>query len=250
MHTNQTSFVTNLLFWNGSLNFEYTSIFIVLSKKITSFYDIGANTGYYSLLATTINPKLNAIAFEPAHGPLHYLTKNVQSSSHSDRIQVKPLAISDSNTTIPFQEVVNHKYKEVVHNLSGEGNLVNKKTRKNFKVTNVKTLTLDKLVETGNRPPDLIKVDTEGAEMKVLRGGYDTISKYRPIIICEVLSQNRAIEIHEFIGQVIEYKSFGLMKKRIVPLSLKGEWNKEIKDMILIPNEKTHLIKEFLEAKK
>src|SRR5690606_21217731 len=48
-HTNQTNYLTQLLFWNGHLNFEYTPIFLKLVKKISTFYDIGANIGYYSL---------------------------------------------------------------------------------------------------------------------------------------------------------------------------------------------------------
>jgi hypothetical protein len=50
-----------LLFWNGHRNFEYTDIFIKLIKKVHVFYDIGANIGYYPLLAKKENPEIKAL---------------------------------------------------------------------------------------------------------------------------------------------------------------------------------------------
>ena len=49
--TNQTSYLTQLLYWDGYQNFEYTDIFIKLIKKINVFYDIGANMGHDSCLS-------------------------------------------------------------------------------------------------------------------------------------------------------------------------------------------------------
>ena len=57
--TNQTNYLTQLIFWEGYRNFEYTDIFINLIKKVNVFYDIGSNIGYYSLLAEMENPKIN-----------------------------------------------------------------------------------------------------------------------------------------------------------------------------------------------
>lgn len=45
--TNQTNYLTQLVYWNGYESFEYTEIFIKLIKKINTFYDVGANIGYY-----------------------------------------------------------------------------------------------------------------------------------------------------------------------------------------------------------
>jgi hypothetical protein len=48
----------------------------------------------------------------------------------------------------------------------------------------VPTTTLDEL----NFSPDFIKIDVQGAEMAVLRGGYKTISTHKPILLVELPS--------------------------------------------------------------
>src|SRR5690606_5085757 len=42
LNTNQTSYLTHVLYWNGIQEFEYSSIFIKLIKKVDTFYDIGS----------------------------------------------------------------------------------------------------------------------------------------------------------------------------------------------------------------
>ena len=81
LKTNQTSYISRELFWDGSLDFEYTPIFIGLVKKVSVFFDIGANIGYYSILGSTVNSKLTTHAFEPAIGARTYLLENVKSGT-------------------------------------------------------------------------------------------------------------------------------------------------------------------------
>jgi hypothetical protein len=73
--TNQTSSVTQIIYWYGFMNFEYTNIFIDLIKKVNTFYDIGSNIGFYSVISAIENPNITVVSFEPASGPLHYLKK-------------------------------------------------------------------------------------------------------------------------------------------------------------------------------
>lgn len=48
------------------MQFEYTDIFVRLIRKVEGFYDIGANIGYYSLLAASENAQITIVGFEPA----------------------------------------------------------------------------------------------------------------------------------------------------------------------------------------
>lgn len=45
---------------------------------------------------------------------------------------------------------------------------------------------IDFLVAAGVRPPNLIKLDIEGWEVRALRGARETIAKHHPTIVCEV----------------------------------------------------------------
>ncbi len=126
LRTNQTNYVTFLIFWKGYEQFEYSPIFIDLVPRISNFYDIGANIGYYSILASSINPKMKITSFEPAIGPHYYLEKNV-AINKMENIQIENIALSDITGEIEFTEVSNPKYKYLKYILSGEGNTGSKK---------------------------------------------------------------------------------------------------------------------------
>ena len=145
--TNQTNYLTRLIFWEGGYqNFEYTGIFIKLIKKMKIFYDIGANIGYYSLIAAMENKDIEVVGFEPATGPLTYFRENVRINNFKN-ITVESSALSQKEGEIEFYEIKNKKYKYLEHNLAGESNAGSNTTGRNFIAVNVKTTTLDNYVK-------------------------------------------------------------------------------------------------------
>src|SRR6185503_12400127 len=51
----------------------------------------------------------------------------------------------------------------------------------------IEVVAIDDLVASGRvRPPDLVKIDVEGAEIDVLEGMCKTIEQNRPAIVCEL----------------------------------------------------------------
>ena len=189
MATNETSYVTKQLFWKGAANFEYTPIFAELITHCRSFADIGANTGYYSLLAAKANPSVTAHAFEPASGPFHFLEKNVTINRLSHRIFPHPIALSNREGEVEFFEIKNPSDTFATYNLSGVGGL--KKTHETQENSIRKMVRTERLDEYCRRLNingfDLIKIDTEGTEDLVLEGLKNIIDESNPIIICETL---------------------------------------------------------------
>ena len=160
--TNQTNYVTKLIFWEGYERFEYTTIFCDLIKNISVFYDIGANIGYYSVIAASLNPKLKITSFEAAEGPLFYFRKNVEINKLSN-ITLVPLAVSDAIGEVEFVHYTNPKYPHLKHNLGGKGHISTEESHLNTIREKVKSITLDDYVKSsGDREIDLIKIDTEG----------------------------------------------------------------------------------------
>jgi hypothetical protein len=53
----------------------------------------------------------------------------------------------------------------------------------------VQTITLDWLLAR-SPVPDILKIDVEGAEYEVLKGAHQLLSQVRPLILCEVSSEN------------------------------------------------------------
>lgn len=243
MATNQTCYVTHLLFWNGYEQFEYSILFSKLVRQVSVFYDIGANIGYYSLLGCQLNPDINVKAFEPANGPSFYLNKNIKLNNMGDSITSVNLALSNSIGKTVFHEVKNTKYSYLEHNLSGENNLVGKVAKKSFIECEVATDTLDHYCQEQNEQPDLIKIDTEGAEILVLRGGEKTIKDSRPIVICEILSPEKGEEIMSFFNKIENYTIFKLNGSNFNEISdIKGIDFKVTHDFIFSPSEKVSLL--------
>lgn len=244
--TNQTSYVAKLLYWNGPSKFEYTPIFERLSQKVDSFIDIGANTGYYSILAASVNPNITIHSFEPAKGPAHYLRKNIAINNFRTKITAHDIALSDKESEVEFYEVQNAKYRYLSHNLGGVGSL-KKESNLNRTSTIVKVLSLDHFVDRkGIQKIDLIKVDTEGTENLVLKGGPQTIQRFKPIIICETLFHRIEKEL-ESIMRSHGYEFFNHHNQKLYRVkTLIREKDNGVRDCFFVHPEKTHLIQEFV----
>jgi len=202
--TNQTNYLTKLIYWEGGYKqFEYTSIFVKLIKKVDSFFDIGANIGYYSLLAANENKDIKIVGFEPATGPLHFFNENVRINNF-ENIKIESIALSHKDGNIEFYEIKNKKYKYLEHNLAGESNAGSNTKGRHFIVNKVKTCTLDNYVEMNKIVGiDLIKMDTEGTENLILEKASFVLAEMKPIIICETLFNTIEMELEKIM------KSFG-----------------------------------------
>ncbi len=245
--TNQTNYLTKLIFWEGGYEkFEYTDIFVKLIKKVSSFYDIGANIGYYSLIAAMENKDIQVVGFEPATGPLFYFRENVRINNFKN-IRVESLALSHKEGEIEFYEIKNKKYKYLEHNLAGESNAGSNTSGRNFVVNKVKTSTLDNYVKTNFvRSIDLIKMDTEGTENLILEKAGLVLGEMKPIIICETLFNTIEPEL-EKIMKAYGYEFYnhietGLQKQD----SIIRKVNNGVSNCFFVHPGKFHLIEEFV----
>lgn len=248
MATNQTSYLTQLLFWNGYKTFEYSELFETLSKDIDTFLDIGSNIGYYSLLGVKSNPKMHVFAFEPAHGPKYFLNKNIKLNNFSNQIKPIDLALSNTIGNIDFYEVKSLKYKYITHNLAGEGNAGTKKTSRNFIKNTVKADTLKNFIKTNTiKKIDLIKIDTEGTEVDILESGKDIIKQHQPIIICETLFDTIENKLESFFTD-LNYDFYNHDERGLHKVStIKRSKDNGIRNCFFVPKSKTKLISKFIQ---
>lgn len=73
-------------------------------------------------------------------------------------------------------------------------------------ITAIKTTT--KTIDSFNfKDVDLIKIDVEGYEQKVVRGALNTIDNYGPLIVFE--ERREAVENHKFSNQLYSYTRYG-----------------------------------------
>lgn len=184
-----TSYITRLCFWQGVKGFEYDSvkIFCELIKHMHVFFDIGANIGYYSLLAASINDKLNVIAFEPFQDAAAALKANIDHNGFN-HIRIEETALSDKTGNATLYYTINKDFPDYKYQLGGKNSLIDPENRLAGK-TEVRTIKLDDYaVQKGIDEVSLIKLDTEATEYFILKGAEKLIQRCRPIILCEVLT--------------------------------------------------------------
>jgi FkbM family methyltransferase len=142
------------------------------------FLDVGANAGYFSLLASRcVGGSGKVLAIEPNPVMANQLRQNVQRSRLAN-IAIIESACSDS---VEVRDLyIGNPYNTGNSSLSRD-NLAWTKSVK------VACTTVDLLVEKyGLDCVDLVKIDVEGAELQVLRGMSTTLKRLRPKIITEL----------------------------------------------------------------
>lgn len=142
-----------------------------LVKKGDTVLDVGANIGYYTLIfAKLVGKNGKVYAFEPDIDNFRLLQKNVRINNHKNVITINK-AVGDYNKKIRLyrskENMGNHK---IYDDHSSRDSI------------EVKMMTLDKFK---NRKIDFIKIDVEGAEPAVIKGGKNLFLKNKPIIFTE-----------------------------------------------------------------
>ena len=170
----RTSILRRGIFGYGG--FTAAALYALADRKPHgTFFDIGANIGLYSALLGKSFPSLNIQAFEPFPDSCDNL--EAISAANGLDITLHRCAISDeigtANLTISAQSDASHSLS--TRRNSGTGNI------------EVPTTTLDALVRDLGVVPDLIKVDVERHEPAVVRGGIETLTEHRPIVVIELL---------------------------------------------------------------
>lgn len=136
--------------------------------------DVGANLGYYALLASRlIGPQGRVFAFEPTPSTYQVLLENI-GLNRARNIAPYQVAMCDFCGSVSVIEQEVDGWNRI--GLDGEPG-----------AHRVPSLTLDRFVDEQKLERiDMIKVDIEGAEHKFLQGARATIKSFRPIIAVEL----------------------------------------------------------------
>lgn len=166
--------------WRSPAMARELDCFIEYAKDKKCFWDIGAFDGIFSLVFAKLNPKGLVHAIEPSHEPQCRLRYNTHNAGN---IECYKVAFSDFNGTIRMS-------REWEHLAVAEGG-----------TEEILCYTGDSFSED---KPDIIKIDVEGHELRVLKGLEQTIFEKKPIIFLE-LHIGRVLdelsEIKEYIAQ-------------------------------------------------
>lgn len=187
----------NLSMLFGTYERDFANAFVKRSRQSTVIYDIGANTGYFSLLsAHTAGQDSQVYAFEPVPGVLQDLDELTQKNRLSDSITPCCVALSDSNGSIRMYTPASHQ-TGVIESALRHGDV----SSAEFLTAPCARLN-DYVAEQGMPAPDLIKLDVEGAEGLVLKGATELLRTARPTILIEVHGSEPAEAVWDQLAAV------------------------------------------------
>jgi len=145
--------------------------------------DIGANVGFFSItMADLVGPEGHVYAFEPLEQNAALLRRSVIENRMEGRITVRGEVVGDRRGR---QQLVSLGLDQGAMN-SGGAYLLAAEARvpTGHRVQSVPMVTLDS--EEFRSPVSFIKIDVEGAEPLVFRGGRRLLERDRPTILCEI----------------------------------------------------------------
>ncbi len=173
-------------------------------------YDVGANIGVFTRVMVSWLGASRVLAFEPMSANLEILRENVRLGGMEDRVAVFPLALGDADAEELLQIDDVSSGTAVLDRISGgqasEG-------RKHLglppRTERVSVRRLDALiVQHALPPPTMMKIDTEGAEVMVLRGAERTLRDHRPRLHVALHGEDKARGTIEFLAS-LGYAVFG-----------------------------------------
>lgn len=175
-----TSFTFDLTsgLWENPSLYQFFSI--IDTESSYNIVDIGAQSGLYSLFAKYL-PKSTFYSFEPYIPSFQLLNENILLNNLKN-VKTFNIALSDKKATSELNVCKSHNGLHTMGSNPLRFSDIDKVT--------VETDTMDNLFYENKLPVHFIKIDTEGFEYFILKGGINTITEYKPVIQLEWNSTN------------------------------------------------------------
>jgi FkbM family methyltransferase len=156
------------LFLYGTVEISETRLVQALLQPGMTFIDVGANIGYYSLIAAKLVGAMGAVhCFEPNSDIRNTLETHVLLNGF-ENVTISGEALTDVTGTVRF-------YKSIVSENNGISSIMPGSGL--GEAESVPAVTLDDLAARLGRRIDLVKIDVEGAESQVFTGGRSLLSR-------------------------------------------------------------------------
>jgi FkbM family methyltransferase len=151
-------------------------------------YDCGANLGLYDRFLVGTLGAGRVVAFEPSAENRRFLAANLALGGITDRVTVLPMALADEDGIAEFQvddvQTTSGTLSKVTDGAPSEG-------RRNLRLRPLTDQVLCRQLDTVMDeeklpPPNVIKIDVEGAEALLLRGAASLLRRRHPKLVVEL----------------------------------------------------------------
>ena len=193
-------------YWLGTYEPELQNAIEDFVKPGMVAYDVGANIGYISLLlARKVGLNGCVYSFEALPSNIDRLRTNVELNQLSGRIQLFQTAVIESQRPVRF----------LVGPSDGMGKAEGSFGRKEYAYESsleISGTSLDAFVyDSGNPPPQVIKMDIEGGEVLALPGMRRLLTETQPLLLMELHGREAAQAAWESLKQA--YYHLRVMQK-------------------------------------
>lgn len=171
------------------------------------FYDVGANVGVFSLYAA-LHRGCQVYAFEPEAKNYACLNKNIYLNKLGRQVRALNIALHDL-TTIQFLNLHDLESGSALHSIGEPIDWRGRRFEPKFEQA-VLAFGLDDFIDRFGVPvPNHIKLDVDGNENKIIRGGKRTFSNpAMKSLLIEINENDRALhELIESCGLRLEHKT-------------------------------------------
>ena len=176
-------------------------------EKSSVFWDVGSNIGLYSIYAA--KKKHQTCCFEPSFFNLEFLARNINLNNLTDNILILPVALNDLNKMSKLKltsSVWGSANSTFDKNYTSDGSKITE--RMIYKTVG---FTMNDIAEIFKLPyPDYIKIDVDGIEHLILKGGNKLLKNVRSVL---VENSNKFLEQTEGINFILEESGLKLSKE-------------------------------------
>ena len=167
--------ISQALFLKGVWEPEVTEYICPTITSGMTVIDVGADTGYYTLLfAKRVGTQGRIVAFEPIPSAREVLEYNIRLNAYIN-VTVCSFALFSTTRSVVLQAPRELSRIDPMKNSSDPSGI------------EIQTRVFDECVsELDIQKIDLVKVDVEGAELDVLFGMRDSLEEYHPALLIEV----------------------------------------------------------------
>ncbi len=190
---------------------EWIDSFVKNDKIV--FWDIGSNVGLYSIYNALKNANSITIAFEPSTSNLRVLSRNVSINNLQDKILIMPIALTDKENKILtmhegrfFEGGALNSFGE---NYNYEGKSFETEMKYKILGTSINNLIENNILEI----PDYIKIDVDGIEHIILKGGDKFLSNNKIKSLLIEVNENFEQQ-YEAVLSIMKKNGFKILKKK------------------------------------
>lgn len=195
-------------YWTGTHETPVQEAVSTFLKPGMTFWDIGAHIGLFALIGgRLVGDSGHVGAFEPMPENFDRLRANIEGNALGN-VEAHCVALSDEEGSGAF----------VTLGSSLKGHFAQGKDRVAEGVVRVHTRTVDTIVSRGGRIPDLLKIDVEGAEGRVIRGAAETMRAHRPAIVIEIHSAQAGREVADALPIPYLFQNIATGEEAALPL--------------------------------